>query len=106
MRLEVIASVRQISMNQSNSNMVGIRPDKSQSEATIPRAATNVFYHSTRRRRGDAHLENCYSGHAKVDGGELYVSTNWRQLKSLHHSCPVKLRPLAQSGKSAESQST
>jgi hypothetical protein len=77
MRLEVIAE-RDTNFDEPiELNMVWNPPGmSSQSEATIPKSATNVFYQLN--AGGGAEIRTwkiAILGHAKVDGGELYVST-------------------------------
>jgi Bacterial pre-peptidase C-terminal domain len=77
MRLEVIAE-RDTNFDEPiELNMVWNPPGmSSQSEATIPKGATNVFYQLNAGGGAETRAwKIAILGHAKVDGGDLYVST-------------------------------
>jgi hypothetical protein len=77
MRLEVIAE-RDTNFDEPiELKMVWNPPGmSSQSEATIPKGATNVFYQLNAGGGAETRTwKIAILGHAKVDGGELYVST-------------------------------
>jgi hypothetical protein len=77
MRLEVIAE-RDTNFDEPiELNMVWNPPGmSSQSEATIPKGATNVFYQLNAGGGAETRAwKIAIIGHAKVDGGDLYVST-------------------------------
>lgn len=58
----------------------------SQSEATIPKGATNIFYQLNANEGAEAHAWRIAAlGHAKVDAGEVYVSS---QLAPLEVAAP------------------
>ncbi|HEY6229475.1 MAG TPA: PPC domain-containing protein, partial [Verrucomicrobiae bacterium] len=92
MRLEVVAE-RDTNFDEPiELNMVWNPPGmSSQSEATIPKGATNVFYQLNAGGGAETRTwKIAILGHAKVDGGELYVST---QL------APIEVAPPFLSGK-------
>lgn len=92
MRLEVIAE-RETNFDEPiELNMVWNPPGtSSQSEATIPKGATNAFYQLNAGGGAETHTwKIAILGHAKVDGGELYVSS---QLT------PIEVAPPFLSGK-------
>jgi hypothetical protein len=92
MRLEVIAE-RDTNFDEPiELNMVWNPPGmSSQSEATIPKGATNVFYQLNAGGGAETRTwKIAILGHAKVDGGDLYVST---QLT------PIEVAPPFVSGK-------
>ena len=77
MRLEVIAE-RDTNFDEPiELNMVWNPPGmSSQSEATIPKGATNVFYQLNAGGGAETRTwKIAILGHAKVDSGDLYVST-------------------------------
>jgi hypothetical protein len=87
MRLEVIAE-RDTNFDEPiELNMVWNPPGmSSQSEATIPKGATNVFYQLNAGGGAETRTwKIAIVGHAKVDGGDLYVST---QLASVEVASP------------------
>jgi len=83
MRLEVIAERTNGFDEPIELNMVWNPPGvTSQSEATIPKGATNVFYQLN--ANGGAETRDwkiAVLGHALVDGGQLYVSTQPAKLE-------------------------
>jgi hypothetical protein len=92
MRLEVIAE-RDTNFDEPiELNMVWNPPGmSSQSEATIPKGATNIFYQLNAGGGAETRTwKIAILGHAKVDGGDLYVST---QL------APIEVAPPFLSGK-------
>jgi hypothetical protein len=92
MRLEVIAE-RDTNFDEPiELNTVWNPPGmSSQSEATIPKGATNVFYQLNAGGGAETRTwKIAILGHAKVDGGDLYVST---QL------APIEVAPPFVSGK-------
>lgn len=92
MRLEVTAERATNFDEPIELNMVWNPPGmSSQSEATIPKGATNVFYQLNAGGGAETRTwKVAILGHAKVDGGELYVST---QLT------PIEVAPPFVSGK-------
>jgi hypothetical protein len=77
MRLEIIAE-RDTNFDEPiELNMIWNPPGmSSQSEATIPKGATNVFYQLNAGGGAETRAwKIAILGHAKVDGGDLYVST-------------------------------
>jgi hypothetical protein len=92
MRLEVIAERATNFDEPIELNMVWNPPGmSSQSEATIPKGATNIFYQLNAGGGAETRTwKIAILGHAKVDGGELYVST---QL------APIEVAPPFLSGK-------
>jgi hypothetical protein len=77
MRLEVVAD-RDTNFDEPiELNMLWNPPGmSSQSEATIPKGATNVFYQLNVGGGAETRTwKIAILGHAKVDGGDLYVST-------------------------------
>ncbi len=92
MRLEVIAE-RETNFDEPiELNMVWNPPGiGSQSEATIPKGATNVFYQLNANGGAETRMwKIAILGHAKVDGGELYVSSQM---------APIEVAPPFLSGK-------
>jgi hypothetical protein len=92
MRLEIVAE-RDTNFDEPiELNMVWNPPGmSSQSEATIPKGATNVFYQLNAGGGAETRIwKIAILGHAKVDGGDLYVST---QL------APIEVAPPFLSGK-------
>jgi len=92
MRLEIIAERDPNFDEPIELNMVWNPPGmSSQSEATIPKGTTNVFYQLNAGGGAETRTwKIAVLGHAKVDGGELYVST---QLT------PIEVAPPFVSGK-------
>jgi len=91
-RLEIIAE-RDTNFDEPiELNMVWNPPGmSSQSEATIPKGATNIFYQLNAGGGAETRTwKIAILGHAKVDGGDLYVST---QL------APIEVAPPFVSGK-------
>lgn len=92
MRVEVIAERATNFDEPIELNMVWNPPGiSSQSEATIPKGATNAFYQLN--AGGGAETRQwkiAILGHAKVDGGELYVSSQ---------PTPIEVAPPFLSGK-------
>lgn len=92
MRLEVIAE-RETNFDEPiELNMVWNPPGiSSQSEATIPKGATNAFYQLNANGGAETRAwKIAILGHAKVDGGELYVSSQM---------APIEVAPPFLSGK-------
>jgi hypothetical protein len=92
MRLEVVAE-RETNFDEPiELNMVWNPPGiSSQSEATIPKGATNIFYQLNAGGGAETRTwKIVILGHAQVDGGELYVSS---QLT------PIEVAPPFLSGK-------
>jgi hypothetical protein len=92
MRLEIIAERETNFYEPIELNMVWNPPGmSSQSEATIAKGATNAFYQLNANGGAETHTwKIAILGHAKVEGGELYVSS---QL------APVEVAPPFLSGK-------
>src|ERR1019366_5458594 len=58
----------------------------SQSDATIPKGATNIFYQLNAAENAEAHAwKIAVLGHATVEGGQVYVST---QLSGIEVASP------------------
>jgi len=83
MRLEVVAERATNFDEPIELHMVWNPPGmSSQSEATIPKGATNVFYQLNAGGGAETRAwKIAILGHAKVDGGELYASTQLAQIE-------------------------
>jgi hypothetical protein len=83
MQLEVIAERATNFDEPIELNMVWNPPGvSSQSEATIPKGATNVFYQLNAGGGAETHTwKIALLGHASVDGGPLYVSSQLADLE-------------------------
>lgn len=83
MALEIVADRRPGFDEPIELQMIWNPPGvSSQSEATIPKGATNVFYQLNAGDSADARAwKIALLGHATVDGGELYVSTQLAPLE-------------------------
>jgi hypothetical protein len=83
MRLEVVAERAQGFDEPIELNMVWNPPGiSSQSEATIPKGVTNVFYQlNAGGGAGTRHWKIAIIGHATVEGGAIYVSSQLADLE-------------------------